>query len=166
MRAFLLPSLVLRGSVRQDVLAVGLRLGSSMAKPQASWIRNSRRHPAPGCRLPDGPQDNAKVVDYATQGVMPGAGRSRCQPGSRVLLSRTARTTRLTTTRWWPTFGGTTSTVAAKHPAILAGFVAPVSEVSAPRLAAQRTSEDLPAEAKSASASFAVAVSTRENEGR
>jgi hypothetical protein len=79
MAAFILDSLVLAGSVRQDAVAVEARLGTSLANPQVSGNRNSLRHPLPsGCRLPE-PQDvDMPFGDYSPSGATPGAGRSRC----------------------------------------------------------------------------------------
>jgi hypothetical protein len=100
MIAFMLESKVLRGSVLRDVLAVGLRLGTSLeANPPAPEIRNSMRHPSPGCRPSDGQGVVKPRVDYPTKGITPGAGRSR-QPGTWVLPGAT-RTTRRTIS-WWP----------------------------------------------------------------
>ncbi len=86
MFAFMLKSLVLRGSVLRDGLAVGSRLGfGAKASPESPEIVKSRRHPALGCRVPDLQPELNPPVDYSTEGFMPGAGRSRRQSGSRLL---------------------------------------------------------------------------------
>jgi hypothetical protein len=83
MAAIILESLVLRGvAVREDALAVELRLGTSVkAKPQAPANRNSMRHPPAGGRLPQTQGVSGPDVDYFPLGDTPGAGRSRRQPG-------------------------------------------------------------------------------------
>ena len=108
MVAFMLESLVLRGSVLSDVRVVGLRLGTGLkVDPRTPGIRNSRRHPAPSCRQPDTQPAAGPEVGYPTSGAMPGAGRSRRQLGSPMLpgAARITRRTALSRT----TFGGTTS---------------------------------------------------------
>lgn len=68
MAAILLDSLVLRGCVRLDVVAVAVRLGTA----QMPGNRHSTRHPLPGGTF-FGPD-----ADYrASEGEQPGAGRSR-----------------------------------------------------------------------------------------
>jgi hypothetical protein len=179
MVAFMLESLVLRGSVRMDVLAVGLRLGiSANANPQASGIRNSMRHPSPGYRKPDGQSEATPVVVDSTKGILPGAGRSRRHPGSHVLPGA-ARTTSRLTTLWQPAFGGTTAAVAANCRALSADLVALASEDSTLRLAARQV-EALRTESVSVRQAFELSVppswrkpagrtppvSMREKEGR
>jgi hypothetical protein len=139
MAAFMLKSLVLRGvSVLRDEVAVGLRLGTSAkASLHAPGIRNSNRHPAPGCDKPDGQPGSGPDVDYSTKGITPGAGRSRSL-GCRVLPDA-ARTTP----------PGLTSAVAANIRAIPACFAALASEDSL-RILVARQSEALPAEHESA----------------
>jgi hypothetical protein len=79
MAAFMLQSLVLRGSVRQDVLGY-LRLGRGKpASGQVPGIANSWQ-PLPGTR-PTNPKEAPSVVD-TTKGACPGAGRSRRHAGS------------------------------------------------------------------------------------
>jgi len=180
MAAFMLESLVLRGvTVLRDELAVGLRSGTGeKANMHAPGIRNSKRHPSPGCRLPDLQPVVGPVVDYSTPGVTPGAGRSRRQFGAHVLPGGTRTPGRLTTEQ--PTFGGTPSAIAAMRSAIPAGLAALASEARLLPLAA-RQSEDLRAELASARtvlqtlpvkpswrkpAGRTPPVSTRENEGR
>jgi len=138
MAAFMLESLVLRGSVLRDELAVGLRLGTgAKANPQAPMVSKSP-NPAPVWRTPNGQPGVGPEVDYPTSGVTPGAGRSRRQLGSRVLPG-TARTTRWSSTRCWPTRGGSTSAIAANCWAISAGFVALASEETSCSLAVKQS---------------------------
>jgi hypothetical protein len=86
MFAFMLESLVLRGSVLRDSVAVGLRLGTEQkAHRTTPGTANPWQLPLPGCVAPDGKPDVNPIVDYATPGFMPGAGRSRRQSGSRLL---------------------------------------------------------------------------------
>src|SRR5437660_11500930 len=85
MFAFTLESLVLRGAVLRDVLAVGLRLGSSLEANTPPTVRNSMRHPSPGCRTPDGQGVVKPDVGYPTKGITPGTGRFRRQPGTPAL---------------------------------------------------------------------------------
>jgi hypothetical protein len=136
MFAFTLESLVLRGVlVLRDELTVGLRLGfGTKANPQSPVIRNSRRHPAPGWRLPDVQPVDGTVGDYPS-GVLPGAGRSRRQPGAPMLpgAARTVRRTALPR----PTTGGPTTTVASSCRAIAAQLDAPVGEEILPLAARQ-----------------------------
>jgi len=150
MVAFMLESLVLRGvAVLRGELSVGLRLGTSAeANMRSSGVRNSRRHPSPGCRKPDLQPTVGPDVDYSTKGVTPGAGRSRRQFGAR-LLSGAARTTCRLATSWLPTFGGSTSVVAATRRAIPAGLAAAASEGRRLQLAVRQT-EDLRTEHVSA----------------
>ena len=81
-----LKSLVLRGSVLRDSVAVGLRLGSEQ-KPHRTTpgTANPWQLPLPGCAAANRKPDVNPDVDYATPGVTPGAGRSRRQSGSRWL---------------------------------------------------------------------------------
>jgi hypothetical protein len=87
MFAFTLESLVLRGSVLRDVLAVSLRLvGFGVeANTGTPGIANSKRHPSPGCRMPDAQPALDALVEYSTSGITPGAGRSRRQLGVHLL---------------------------------------------------------------------------------
>ena len=83
MFACMLESLVLRGSVLRDGLAVGLRLGfGGKASTGTPGTVKTHRTPAPSCRATDGQPEPNRLVDYSTQGFMPGAGRSRRQPVS------------------------------------------------------------------------------------
>jgi len=127
MAAFMLESLVLRGSVRVDALGY-LRLGSVEASRPTSEIINSRQ-PLPGTR-PTGPKPNGRNADVVdtTQGTRPGAGRSRRHAGT-PCCQGTARTTTATST-WWRHSGGLAPTAAAKRLALFAGFVASVVEGS------------------------------------
>jgi hypothetical protein len=139
MFAFTLESLVLRGSVLRDVLAVELRLGTGLeANSHAPEIRNSMRPPLPGGLTPDGQSVVKPDVGYPTKGITPGAGRSRRQPGAHV-LSGAARTT-WPTTPWWPANGGTPSAAAATCRAIAACVVAPASEDTSLLLAVEPVS--------------------------
>ncbi len=86
MVAFLLESLVLRGSVLRDSVAVSLRLGiGAEAQAQTPETSPCWQHPLPNCRLADGKPDANPGVGYPTPGIMPGAGRSRRQSVSRSL---------------------------------------------------------------------------------
>jgi hypothetical protein len=146
MAAFMLKSLVLRGWVRQDALAVSLRLGfGAKANPRALEIRNSST-PSSVWRKPDTQTVMGPDVGYPTEGTMPGAGRSRRQLGSR-LLPGAARTTRRPVLLEWPTFTEETSAVPASHRAIPACLASAAPEAS-PLCLATRP------------------VSRRENEGR
>jgi hypothetical protein len=83
MAAFKLQSLVLRGSVLRDGLASGLRLGFGLnANTQVPGVRHSKRRPAPARCGPDMPGDVDPEVGTPTEGVTPGAGRSRRSSGS------------------------------------------------------------------------------------
>jgi hypothetical protein len=128
MFAFTLESLVLRGVlVLRGEPAVGLRLGSgTKANPQATTIRNSTRHPAPGWRLSTVPSVAKPDGDYSPSGEMPGAGRSRRQLGA-LMLPGAARTR-----------GGSATTVASSLPGISAQLDAPVSE-AIPSLAVRQS---------------------------
>jgi hypothetical protein len=69
----MLEPVVLRGIVvREDALAVELRLGTSKANAQAPGNRNSTRHPSLAGQGVFGPD-----VDYPASGDRPGAGRPR-----------------------------------------------------------------------------------------
>jgi hypothetical protein len=116
MAAFMLESLVLRGSVLLGELAVVVRHGTSVAaNRQSPEIDNSTRNPLhSGYRPtsqpadPDGPKPNS--------GVMPGAGRSR---------------------RWFgsPTFAGCSRAAVTTRQAIPAGVATPASAGLSARLA-------------------------------
>jgi hypothetical protein len=143
MTVITLEALVLRGvAVRQDVLAVNLRLGTgAKVMPQAPSVRISMRHPSHGCRpapasfagQPDGVIDHG---NYPVDGVTPGAGRSRSRAGVPSRRPATAAGQRTGLSWCCSTQGGPNSTAAASMSRILpAGFVAPVSEVASGRLA-------------------------------
>jgi hypothetical protein len=125
MAAFMLQSLVLRGSVRLGGPGY-LRLGRSMqASGQVPGIITSRQL-LPGKRS-DNPSPNGgapNVVD-ATKGASPGAGRSRRHAGS----PRCLGTARTIATRWWPLTGGSARAAAAKDQALFACFAASAVEV-------------------------------------
>jgi hypothetical protein len=120
MAACMLRNLVLRGSVREDVLGYP-RLGSVQANGPIPAAVNSLQ-PLPGKR-PDNPTGAIDVVD-ATKGRCPGAGRSRRHAGSPCCLG-TATTTTATFT--WRHSGGLAPAAAANRN--LSGLVAPASEV-------------------------------------
>lgn len=128
MAAFMLESLVLRGSVRLDVLGY-LRLASVVASRQAPEVINSSQ-PLPGTR-PTGPKPNGRGADVVdtTQGTRPGAGRSRRHAGT-PCCQGTARITAAITSPWWRHSGGQAPAAAAKRQALFAGFVASVVEGS------------------------------------
>src|SRR5262245_52522406 len=83
MAAIILDSLVLRGSVRLDVVAVEA-LGTSTVDARVPGNRNSMRHPLPGGRRPEPAQAFDRDEQYPSSGMTPGAGRPRfawCKPG-------------------------------------------------------------------------------------
>jgi hypothetical protein len=86
----MLRNLVLRGSVREDVLGYP-RLGSVRANgtPAVNSLQ-----PLPGKR-PDNPTGAIDVVD-ATKGACPGAGRSRRHAGSPCCAETATTTTAFT----------------------------------------------------------------------
>jgi hypothetical protein len=133
MFAFTLESLVLRGSVLRDVLAVGLRLGTGLgANPTLPADRNSMRHPSASWPTPDGQGVVKPDVGYPTKGIMPGAGRSRRrQPGSCAPTGAARTTCRAShALTWRPASGGAFQAVAAIRRAITARVAAPASEAA------------------------------------
>jgi hypothetical protein len=91
MVAFMLESMVLRGSVLRDSVAVGVRLGTgAKSHPENPETANRWQHSLSGCGKPDGKPGMNPDVDYSTPGIMPGAGRSRRQsaPQSLSALAR------------------------------------------------------------------------------
>lgn len=85
MAAYLLESLVLRGCVRQDVLAVGLRLVSAEALGGPN-PGNTHSSPNPATQTKT-PQAYRPDGDTPSSGLMPGVGRS-CRWFGSVLVSR------------------------------------------------------------------------------
>jgi len=121
-----LESLVLRGSVRCDVLALGLRLGTSveggLRTPESG---PSLRH-APAAYRPAQPfawpvvgvNPGPKPVDNPEEGAMPGAGRSRRHAGSaRRSTPLTATHQTDTPTPSWFAAGDTASLISLTLPA-------------------------------------------------
>jgi hypothetical protein len=86
MVAFMLESLVLRGSVLRDSVAVSLRLGiGAEAQVQTPQTTPCWQGPLSDCRTADGKPDVNPGVGYPMPGVTPGAGRSRRQSTFRSL---------------------------------------------------------------------------------
>ncbi len=99
MVAFMLESLVLRGSVRQDNVAVGLRLGvGAKAQVQTPETTPCWQQPLPNRRLADAKPGANPGVGYPTPGNMPGAGRSRRLSVSRSLSALAC----ISHARWLP----------------------------------------------------------------
>jgi hypothetical protein len=132
MALFILETLVLRGSVLCDVLALNLRLGTSdKAGTQAPGaLAVSVQHPSPS---PDfgQPRRWSDVADTCVADTATGAGRSFRHPSP----ARTAGTTLPSTRAWWPTQGGPAPAAAMLPSRIPAGALAPASETTSRRQA-------------------------------
>ncbi len=130
----MLESLVLRGSVLCDVLALNLRLGTSgTAGSRAPEIAVSMRRPAGHPKPPRAPKFGQPACwsdpdDTVVVGTTQGAGRPLGRAGvtRRTSPARTAGTTALH--GWWPTERGPASAAATYPCRIAAGAVAPASE--------------------------------------
>lgn len=97
MAIYLLPSLVLRGVVRTDVLA-SLCLGNGKASGRPSGFDPFNRHPVSADAATANPCGRPEQGDRPSPGVTPGAGRSRRFSGSASCLGR--RLTSVSATRW------------------------------------------------------------------
>jgi hypothetical protein len=134
MALFTLDSLVLRGSVLCDVLALDLRLGTtgkvgSRSPEIAVSMRRPSGYPKPAPAPKFGqPTRQPDRGDNAVVGTAHGAGRplSRAGVTRRTSPARTAGAT--APLGWWPTEGGPAPAVAAHPCRIAAGAVAPASE--------------------------------------
>jgi len=132
MALFILDTLVLRGSVLCDVLALNLRLGTSdEAGTQAPEINDvSVQNPSPNPEFGH-PKRWSAVADTCVADTATGAGRSLRHPSP----ARTAGTTEPSTGRRWPTQGGPAPAAARRPSRIPAGSLAPASEALSRRQA-------------------------------